>query len=70
MHPTPLRVDKVGAFLPARIGDNPVSTYECVAGDGQTVRRQKQRHLLKRVTRIDRFSSLANILLRMRIVSL
>ena len=37
MHPAPLRVDKIGVFLCARISYNLVAIYACGAGDGQTV---------------------------------
>jgi hypothetical protein len=37
MHPTPLRVDKIGSILSAGIGENLVSIYRCGAGDGQPV---------------------------------
>lgn len=38
MHPTPLRVDKIGAFLKVRIRPNAFSIYDGGAGDGQGVR--------------------------------
>jgi hypothetical protein len=37
MHPTPLRVDKIGAILGIGISNNVFSIYRCGAGDGQPV---------------------------------
>jgi len=37
MHPTPLRVDKIGAILRIGISKNAISIYPCGAGDGQAV---------------------------------
>jgi len=37
MHPTPLRVDKIGAILKTGIRSNPFPIYTCGAGDGQGV---------------------------------
>jgi hypothetical protein len=35
--PTPLRVDKIGAILRARIGYNAIAIYRCGAAEWQTV---------------------------------
>ena len=40
MHPTPLRVEKIGAILRAGISENLVSVYQCGAGDAQPVGRR------------------------------
>ena len=37
MHPTPLRVDKIGAILSVGISKNAFSIYQYGAGDGHTV---------------------------------
>ena len=39
MHPTPLRVDKIGSILSVGISEKLVLIYRCGAGDGHTVRR-------------------------------
>jgi len=37
MHPTPLRVDKIGAILRIGISKDAISIYPCGAGDGHPV---------------------------------
>jgi hypothetical protein len=37
MHPTPLRVGKIGAILSVGSSENVFSIYWCGAGDGQPV---------------------------------
>jgi hypothetical protein len=40
MHPTPLRVDKIGAILQAGVRSNAFPIYPGGAGDGQAVGRR------------------------------